>query len=134
MVSKRALRAIVMSFALALALMASAAPASADEPVQGCPQGAWELSVFPATAPAAGANWHWDATLAGLTSEFGSVAAGLAALGFADLSTLYDVVLAGVDRVDKNGDRAYCSKPFPEQGSVAAFFLNAVDNQSSSPQ
>ena len=44
------------------------------------------------------------------------------------------VVLAGVDRVDKNGDRAYCSKPFPEQGSVAAYFLNAVDNQSSSPQ
>ena len=134
MVSKRAVRAIVMSLAFAAALMASAAPASADKPVQGCPQGAWELSVFPDTVPAPGTNWHWDATLAGLASEFGSVAAGLEALGYASAGALYDVVLAGVDRVDKNGDRAYCSKPFPEQGSVAAYFLNAVDNQSSSPQ
>jgi hypothetical protein len=113
--------------------------ATAAPPAGGCPSDAWQTSAFPLgwqpgdPMDPNGENLLLQIALAGLIEEFGSMAAGLEAFGFATLEELYAAAVdPGFDKVDHNDDGILCVKPFPEQGGQAAYLANAVDNASHS--
>ena len=117
-----------------LLLTASAGTASADKPSRGCDHGDWQESVYPLDwAPGEdfdpiGLNTLHQATLAGLEEEFGSVQAGIDALGLGDMDGLVAAELVGATKYDNNVDGVLCWKERPS--SQPAFIFNAVDNTS----
>jgi hypothetical protein len=78
-------------------------------------------------APITGAEPLWDILVDGATAEGLTVAELAASIGL-DVDGLYNFVLGGWLRIDKNGDRNVCVRPFPEQGSKPAFIFNFIDN------
>lgn len=114
-------------------------PAQADKPSGGCPGEKWSQSVFPLDWQPGdpmdpnGQNLLLQIGIAGTIEEFGSLEAGLAALGFATVEELYAAAIdPAFNQVDKNDDGVLCVKPFPAQGNQAAYLANAVDNTAQS--
>ena len=114
-------------------------PAAAAPPSGGCPSHAWQTSTFPLDwepgdpMDPTGDNLLLQIAVAGMVEEFGSVAAGLEAFGFATFEDLYAAAIdPGFEKFDHNGDGVLCVKRFPAQGGQAAYLANAVDNVSHS--
>jgi hypothetical protein len=108
--------------------------AAADKPSRGCDHDGWQMTSYPLdwvpgeSFDPVGENTLHQATLAGLTEEFGSVEAGIEALGLGDLDGLVAAELVGAAKYDKNVDGRMCWKPFPDRGNQPAYVFNAVDN------
>ena len=124
------------------AVLFSAMPlstATAAPPSGGCPGVDWQTSTFPLDwqpgdpMDPTGDNLLLQIGIAGMIEEFGSVAAGLEAFGFATFDDFYAAAVnPGFQKFDHNGDGVVCVKRFPEQGGQAAYLANAVDNASHS--
>lgn len=83
----------------------------------------------PGPAPAPGTEPLWDDTVvAPFVAMFGSLEAGLEALGFASADELYAFVLAGWYSWDRNGDHMICMQDTPDTPGIPAYIFNAIDN------
>jgi hypothetical protein len=100
-----------------------ALPAYAAPTPGGCPPEVSDFVLYPINgevgdpAPAPGAEPLWESTVvAPFVELFGSLEAGLDALGFANADELYSVVLGGWLSWDKNGDSQVCTQDMPDTG------------------
>jgi hypothetical protein len=125
---------------LVVSSMFVALPAHAASTPGGCPPEASGFVLYPINgevgdpAPAPGVEPLWDVTVvAPFIEVFGSLQAGIDALGFADADDLYAFVIGGWLRFDHNGDSKVCVQDFPNTNGLPAYIWNFVDNNAKAP-
>jgi hypothetical protein len=125
---------------LVVSSMFVALPSHAASAPGGCPPAASGFVLYPINgevgdpAPAPGVEPLWDVTVvAPFIEVFGSLQAGIDALGFADADDLYAFVIGGWLRFDHNGDSKVCVQDFPNTNGLPAFIWNFVDNNAKVP-
>src|SRR6476620_7886853 len=119
---RRALRTAAVMVVTCVLTGTSVNVASAEKPSGGCDNSGWQQSVYPRdwvpgeSFDPVGLNTMHQATLNGLVEEFGSVQAGIDALGLGDLDGVAALELQGDMKIDKNTDGVLCWKPFSTRG------------------
>lgn len=127
-------RRILLSLAFVLSISSFAATGVAAAPDRGCGAASSGFTTFEVDLLGGDGidptNAWWVQTVAGLAAEgFTTVDEAAAAFGVADAEALYELVMAGLRGLDRNGDGLFCAKPFPATRiGQPAYAFNAVDN------
>lgn len=127
-------RRILLSLAVVLSVSTFAATSVAAAPDRGCAAASSGFTTFEVDLISGDGidptNAWWVQTVAGLVAEgFATVDEAAAAFGVADAEALYELVMAGLRGLDRNGDGLFCAKPFPATvNGQPAYAFNAVDN------